>query len=178
MIITKPKHHIRQFEDLTPLFNAWYKEWSPLVNNFPLKGLSDARVGRRQAISKLTTAGYAEGEDFKGIYVFLKKGKPFYTGISRTVIKRLCQHIKGRDHFSASLCYRIGIDLHKKEKGETYTGKRSLFPFDEYGRQAQRMLSGCSVAIKQIDDDLELYIFEAYVSMKLGTLNYNSFKTH
>jgi len=45
--------------------------------------------------------------DFPGCYVLLDGRRPVYVGISRSVIQRLQQHVKGRTHFSASLAYRI-----------------------------------------------------------------------
>jgi hypothetical protein len=44
--------------------------------------------------------------------------------------------------------------------------------------KAQQYLRGLSVAFIEIDNPLELYVFEAYASMALETSEWNSFRTH
>jgi hypothetical protein len=46
--------------------------------------------------------------------------------------------------------------------------------FDE----AQTLLRGCSVAFVDIENPLELYLFEAYCAMELNTCEWNTFRTH
>ena len=47
-------------------------------------------------------------QDFQGCYVFIDEEKtPVYVGISRSVVQRLIQHVKGKTHFDASLAYRM-----------------------------------------------------------------------
>lgn len=44
--------------------------------------------------------------------------------------------------------------------------------------EAQQKIRGMSVAFIAIPNDLELYLFEVYAAMELGTAKYNSFRTH
>ena len=46
-------------------------------------------------------------EDFRGCYVFVDGTRPFYVGISKKVIERVRQHLRGRTHFEATLAYRM-----------------------------------------------------------------------
>src|SRR5687767_6266457 len=65
------------------------------METFASKGVRECRV---------SLANATEGsKDFSGCYLLLEAGKPLYVGISRKVISRLRQHVKGRDHYSASL---------------------------------------------------------------------------
>jgi hypothetical protein len=44
--------------------------------------------------------------------------------------------------------------------------------------EAQALLRDCSVAFIEIDNSLELYLFEAYCAMELDTCEWNTFRTH
>jgi len=55
--------------------------------------------------AKSILAGLGRSSDFSGCYALLHEGKPFYVGISRTVVQRLRQHVTGNTHFDASLAY-------------------------------------------------------------------------
>lgn len=44
--------------------------------------------------------------------------------------------------------------------------------------QSQQRLQGMGIAFIEIDNDLELYLFEVYASMKLNTDVWNTFRTH
>src|SRR5579871_2309797 len=59
---------------------------------------------------KSILSGLLRSSDFSGCYVLLREGKPFYVGISRTVVQRLRQHVTGKTHFDASLAYLMATD--------------------------------------------------------------------
>src|SRR5579859_4632652 len=114
--------------------------------------------------------------DFSGCYVLIRDGKPFYVGISRGVLKRLRQHGNGSTHFDASLAYRMACEKapHKMTRDDAMKDPRFRQAFD----QAQALLRGSSVAFVEIENSLELYLFEAYCAMELDTCEWNTFRTH
>jgi hypothetical protein len=50
--------------------------------------------------------------------------------------------------------------------------------FQDEFMKAQQYLRELSVAFIEIDNPLELYVFEAYASMALETSEWNTFRTH
>ena len=50
--------------------------------------------------------------------------------------------------------------------------------FRKYFCQNQNRLQGMHIAFIEIGNDLELYLFEVYASMKLDTGTWNTFRTH
>jgi hypothetical protein len=114
--------------------------------------------------------------DLSGCYVLLRNGNPFYVGISRGVIARLRQHGTGVTHFDASLAYRMAYDRvpHKTTRAAAMKDPAFRRAFEE----AKRRLIGSSVALIEIANPLELYLFEAYCAMKLDTCKWNTFRTH
>lgn len=179
MISHKLKFHSRSFEDLVPIMEAWFKKWNPSKNHLPIKDHFGPGMGDKKALQSLNSKKIIGAQhDFKGVYVFLKKEEPFYTGISKHVVHRIVQHVKGKSHFTSSLSYRLGAELHLKKEGKKHSGGRAGLDFDVYPKQAKEALFKCDVAMLEVSDDLELILFEIFVAMKLGTLNYNKFKTH
>ena len=65
-------------------------------------------------------SGLRRSSDFSGCYVLLREGKPFYVGISRTVVQRLRQHVTGNTHFDASLAYQMATEKtgHKMKRAD------------------------------------------------------------
>ena len=114
--------------------------------------------------------------DFSGCYVLLEKRKPIYVGISRKVLSRLRQHVTGRSHFDASLVYSIA-QRRRPTPGDRSAAVRDPQFIREFER-AQQYLRGLDVAFVQIDNPLELYVFEAYAAMELDTAEWNTFRTH
>jgi hypothetical protein len=114
--------------------------------------------------------------DFPGCYVFIDGEKPVYVGISRSVIKRLVQHLNYDSHYSASLVYRMASEdyPHKMKRDEAMEDKRFRAAFSS----AQKRLRQMRIAFVEIDSDLELYLFEVFASMKLDTNTRNTFRTH
>ncbi len=139
----------------------------------PHKAAEFARAGIGPvAIAK--TLGYAK--DFSGCYVLLQKSIPIYVGISRSVLSRIRQHITGKSHFDASLVYAVA------QRRYPTVGKRDDVMNDANFKaefeKAQQYLRGLSVAFIEIDNSLELYVFEAYAAMALDTGEWNTFRTH
>ncbi len=114
--------------------------------------------------------------DFPGCYVFIDEGKPFYVGISRTLIRRLTQHLNHKSHCSANLVYKMASKhCHQKVKRDQAMKEG---PFGNVFNQYQQRLQGMRIAFIEIENDLELYLFEVYASMKLDTDPWNTFRTH
>ena len=114
--------------------------------------------------------------DLSGCYVFMRGARPIYVGISRGVLARIRQHLRGRSHFDASLAYSMAQDK------QPTPGKRSDAMnrprFQRAFREAQRDLRRLNVAAVVIENPLELYLFEAFAAMKLKTSKWNTFRTH
>lgn len=114
--------------------------------------------------------------DFSGCYVLIENETPFYVGISRSVISRLLQHVKGTTHFDASLAYRIANTHleHDLSRGNAMQTQEMQIQFNK----AKEQISKMHVAFIEIKNDLEVYLFEAYCSMELDTKDWNTFATH
>jgi hypothetical protein len=142
-----------------------------IKNSRPLTEFCTPGVG-----VKTIATGLGKPGDFSGCYVFLHNGLPFYVGISRRVLARLRQHGTGRTHFDASLAYRMACQKAPHKLTRTAAMKNPIFwqAFDE----AKRLLMNSRIAIVEIQNPLELYVFEAYCAMKLDTCEWNTFRTH
>lgn len=112
--------------------------------------------------------------ELQGLYVLgeLNKGKiiPIYIGISRTVFRRLRQHVWGKKHNEASLAYlqakiRIG---HAKE--------RLHLDVSEFETE-QRIIKDYRLVVIPETNHYDLYFMEVYIAGRLKT-KWNSFKTH
>jgi RNase_H superfamily len=137
----------------------------------PLSSFCRAGVGVRSVLSELD-----RGNDFSCCYVLFREGKPFYVGISRTVVQRLRQHVMGRTHFDASLTYRIAtVKTGRKMKRAKAMQDAA---FREAFNKEQALLRVCNVAFVEISNPLELYLFEAYCAVELDTGQWNTFQTH
>lgn len=125
----------------------------------------------REALSKVRRE-----IDFPGCYVFVDQTKPVYVGISRGVVKRLVQHLNFESHYAASLVYRMASEDYPHEMKRDQAMKddqfRSVF------LTAQGRLRETSVAFIEINNDLELYLFEVLAAMHLDTDTWNTFRTH
>jgi hypothetical protein len=114
--------------------------------------------------------------DFPGCYVFLDSAKPVYVGISRSVIKRLTQHLNYDSHYSASLVYRMASEEYSHEMKRDQAMKDDQFRRVFFAVQSR--LREMTIAFIEIENDLELYVFEVYAAMKLDTDTWNTFRTH
>lgn len=114
--------------------------------------------------------------DFSGCYVMVEGDYPRYVGISRKVLDRLRQHVRGKTHFDASLAYSIA---QRRRPTKGFRDSAMADPeFVEAFREGQAYLRSLHVGFVQIDNPLELYLFEAYAAMELGTSEWNTFRTH
>jgi hypothetical protein len=134
-------------------------------------GFVQPRTGVKTVARALGRAG-----DFRGCYVFLAHGLPFYVGISKKVIERIRQHLRGRSHFEATLAYRIAqrSAAEKRSRAENMDSPAFLRRF----AAAQRRLAEADVAFVEVQNPLELYLLEVYAAMALQTGRWNSFDTH
>ncbi|WP_052293342.1 hypothetical protein [Desulfohalobium retbaense] len=114
--------------------------------------------------------------DFPGCYVLLEESKPIYVGISRSIVQRLLQHVKGTYHYDASLAYRIASQIvqHGNQRNVAMTDPDFKNEFEK----AKNYIKSLKVAFIQIHNYLEIYMFEAYCAIKLDTAQWNTFKTH
>lgn len=144
---------------------------SALATLQPLSSFCTKGIGVKAILSKI-----GRGNDFSGCYVLVREGTPFYVGISRRVVQRLRQHLTGTSHFHATLAYLMATDRtgHKMKREDAMRDGDFRRAFDD----AQEMLRGCSVAFIEIENPLELYLFEAYCAMELNTCEWNTFRTH
>lgn len=114
--------------------------------------------------------------DFSGCYVFMRGTRPIYVGISRSVLARIRQHLRSRSHFDANLAYSMA-----KKKRPTRGRRGDVMKNPSFRRvffKAQRYLNRSKVATVEIENPLELYVFEAYAAMRLKTSKWNTFRTH
>ena len=129
-----------------------------------------------KSASKAALKAIGREKDFSGCYVFLSNAKPVYVGISRTIVRRLVQHLNTESHFSASLVYRMASGDYPHEMKRDQAMKDDLF--QKVFVESQQRLRAMSFAFVEIDNDLELYLFEAYTAMKFDTSKWNTFRTH
>ncbi len=118
--------------------------------------------------------------DPKGCYVLIEDGRPVYVGISQHVIERLREHVLGADHYAATLAYRIASTRHPHGTTASLAMKDAAFlaQFEE----SRDYLQALQVAFIEIENPLELYLFEAYCARELETGSdnggWNTFATH
>ncbi len=161
------------FEELAvEILPAYFEELQKKISA-PLEMAMFAQkgVGKKTILKSLN-----KSSDFPGCYVLIENGKPIYVGISRSIVQRLLQHVKGTTHFDASLAYRIAskMKLHGKQRNVAMTDPDFKNEFEK----SKKYLKSLKVAFIQINNDLEIYLFEAYCAMKLDTAQWNTFKTH
>ena len=118
--------------------------------------------------------------DPSGCYVLIDEGRPVYVGISRGVIKRLRDHIRGSDHMVATLAYRIAANPQPSRK-DGISGYARHQISDTVPGVAQ-LSYGLSTGFVEITNPLELYLFEPFCAMELDTGfdtgGWNTFMTH
>lgn len=132
--------------------------------------------GQKGIGSKTVLHRLGRSEDFPGCYVFQDGRKPIYVGISRKVVQRLLNHTKGRDYYSASLAYRMTCEERGKNQSANDAMKDRAFMAVFESKKAY--IASLNVAIIEIEDPIEMYLFEVYCAMQLNTSRWNSFRTH
>jgi len=116
------------------------------------------------------------GKDFSGCYLLINEYGPIYVGISRTVLGRLYQHVRGKTGFAASLAYRIAKD--QSEFNGSRSDPTQNRTFHKKFEEAKEYLAGLRVAYVKIKNPVVLYVFEVYCSMYFKTGRLNTFETH
>lgn len=114
--------------------------------------------------------------DFQGCYVLSQNERPIYVGISKNVLQRLRQHVRGTTHFDASLAYRIAAQ--KMPHRNTRSKAMETEEFKAQFNAAKEYLRSLNVAFVKIINPLALYVFEPYCAMRFNTDVWNTFETH
>lgn len=189
-IMHRQEHEI-SFADLVNSFEKKLADFNPVSNSFELAKYFKPKNGKVQVTKKLIEDGVIQKEwlreyktkngklkkDFKGLYVFLSGDIPFYVGISKGVIGRIVQHLKGHSHYNSTLAYNISLHRHELLNGEKYTGKRNEFDFKSKVTPSKEFLLKQRIAVLPVKNDIELYLFEVYCAMQLQC-SLNKFETH
>ncbi len=165
------------FEDLAhralPTFMVKLRE--RIADPLPLGKLNIRGVGRATILRELGL-----DHDPRGCYVLLDAGRPVYVGISKHVVERLLAHVRGADHFTATLAYRIAN--HEHPHGMTAAEAMRDKSFKSHFEDARKRLLGWHAAFVEIENPLELYVFQAFCAMELDTGfesgGWNTFETH
>ena len=189
--IRNHKQYPNSFKEITDSFEQKFYEFNPVRNSFNIEEYFGAGNRIQNASRMLIRDKLIQPEwlreystkkgnfkcDFKGLYVFIHNSTPFYVGISKGVIGRLCQHLKGRTHNNSTLAYRLGLLKYEYENGVKYNGERKDLNFLSNVEPAKQFLMKQKAALIAIEDDIELYLFEVFCSMKLCTW-FNDYETH
>jgi predicted GIY-YIG superfamily endonuclease len=174
----KKKLYRKSFAELTAGFHVKLDSFNFKNRALNIEDYFGEGKGLSTALRLLKQDGYIpKAEDFQGVYIYLDKGKPFYVGISKGVVNRTLQHTKGHNHQTSSLAYRIGQINYKHQTGKIWDRTRDEFDFKKYCGDAKDFLRSKRIAFLPIQDPTELYLFEVYCAMELGT-EMNSFDTY
>lgn len=189
--IKKKRDFPKTFDQLVSGFDTKFSSFDPITNSFPISDYFGLHMGFVSAKQKLldnnkikkewlreykTTAGNKK-VDFKGLYVFIYDDTPFYVGISKGVIGRIFQHLKGHTHNTCTLAFNIGLIRYELLSGQRHLGARKDFNFKSEVEPIKKFLLNHKIALLHIENDEELYLFEIYCSMKFQTI-LNKFETH
>lgn len=136
------------------------------MGDFAIDGVGVAALSERLALQG----------DFPGCYVLIDRGKPIYVGISKNVLQRLRQHVRGTTHFDASLAYRIAAQRmpHRHTRAKAMEADEFKAQFDT----AKMYLRSLQVAYVKIINPLALYVFEPYCAIRFDTSEWNTFEAH
>jgi len=181
----------QSFCTITESFKQKLEEFDPVDTCFPIqqyfrKGNGLAAIKRNLLVDKIfkpsdiyeyQTKGGKNKKDVKGIYVFVHNTTPFYVGISRGIIHRTLQHLRGNSHNTSTLAFNIGLIKYKIENGEKYIGTRKEFDYNFNVAPAKDFLIEQKIAFLPIANTEELYLFEIYCAMEMGCW-LNKFETH
>ena len=155
--------------DVLPAHMARLREAiaSPIsMRDFGTKGIGPATILKR----------LHRNSDFSGCYVLLDGGDPIYVGISRKIVRRLLDHTKGGDYYTATLAYRMAKVEHPNSQTANDAMKDAAFMALFESKKAH--IASLNVAFIGLDDPIEMYLFEVYCAMELDTFRWNSFRTH
>jgi hypothetical protein len=151
----------------------------------PATLFKDLRIGERLdfAAGKRWSSEPQKKHVFPGCYVFIEDSTPIYVGISRNVLNRIGNHVKGKTQLSASFAYRIAADQQQDPGGlATVAMKDKDSALYRLFEEMKRRITEMNVAFIPVDIEsdcgISLYMFEPYAAAKLGTLKWNKFTTH
>lgn len=167
----------RTFEDLANHILPGYMDTlrAAMSSPLPMKLFSTPGLGVKGILGRLGLA-----EDVRGCYVLMEEDRAVYVGISGRLIQRLYEHVRGTDHLSATLAYRIAAMEHPHGTKAATAMKDPVF--HQQFEDTRERLKSFTVAYAEIENPLELYVFEAYCAMELDTgfdaNGWNTFVTH
>jgi len=174
----------KSFNSITDNFDVMFNEFNPINNCFPLKkyfgkGKGFATAKKEMLYDNVIKADWLSGsnDDFMGVYIFFNNDLPFYVGISRGVIKRILQHLKGKSLNTSTLAHKIGLINYELKYKKEFEGRRKELDFKSEVEPIKEFLLDQNIAILNIENDEELYLFEVYCAMKFN-LGLNKFRTH
>lgn len=189
-IITKRQAPEIEFAALVNSFDKKLMEFNPVQKSFEIKKyflnggiksvtkkLLNDKIVSETSLYEYTTKSGKIKKDFKGLYVFFHDKTPIYVGISKGVIGRILQHVKGHSHNTSTLAYTIGILRHQLLTGEKYIGARKEFDFKANVTPVKEFLLKQRIAFLPVQNTEELYLFEIYCAMQLQCF-LNKFETH
>lgn len=136
------------------------------MSEFAVRGDGPKTIARRHGFDG----------DVSGCYVLMDGDRPIYVGISRHVFERLAQHVGRGDHLTATLAYRMAS--HDAPHGRFAAQAMANPEFRSIFDRRREYLLGLSVAVVEIANPVERYVFEAYAAMELDTGQWNTFETH
>lgn len=110
-------------------------------------------------------------KDISGVYVLFDKDIPVYVGISKQIVKRIKQHMKGKRHNESTVAYII------YSKRFPHTAERAKSQYDRYRLEIQKEMLLWGVKIILEDDPYAMDFLEKYFAIKLQT-KWNTFSTH
>ena len=162
----------KRFNELSNSFSKLLKELKDFMKApSDMNHLCGEGTGVQTALKLIN-----KDNDFPGCYVMIEDGQPFYVGISKRVISRLQNHVKGKTHNSSSLAYNIARKNVSEDKDMSRADFVEKYP-NEFNEAIKR-ISEMKIAWVKIEDPILLYVFEVYAAIELETLEYNSFETH
>lgn len=189
-LLKKPVYG-KSFSDIVNNFEDKLASFDPVNNCIEIKKYFSTGNGLASIQKKLLSDNIFKSEDIytynakggksktdvKGLYVFVHENEPIYVGISRCLIRRTLQHLRGKSHNTSTLAYNIGLIRHQILNGEEYTGRRKEFDYNNNVTPAKDFLFKQKIAFLPIENSEELYLFEIFCAMKLGCW-LNKFETH
>jgi len=107
-----------------------------------------------------------------GCYVVMTEGSVFYVGIAKNLRRRLRQHLLA-DPSGANLAVRMAA----KALSEKVSRVKKHADFEAAFSRAKEKLMQSTVAFIEIENPLEMYIFEPYCAMAFNTGEFNYFDT-
>lgn len=189
--ITKKQVYKASFAEIVSGFEIKLENFNPVKNCFEIEKYFGGKGGIVTARKKLIDDGIIDKSclreyqtkagkvklDFKGLYVYLHEETPIYVGISKGIIGRTLQHLKGHSHNTSTLAFNIGLIRYEIQNGEKYIGHRKKFDFKVDVTPAKQFLLKQKIAFLPIANDEEMYLFEIYCAMNLQCW-LNKFETH